>query len=88
MKLDCTVSNVKVLTKRVFEGKKVNADGSKNTYYVLGISNDHELGEVGCSLEVYDQVILDKHYDFHFVFETRYDKVYVRFDKASAVGSK
>lgn len=88
MKLDCTVSNVKVLTKRVFEGKKVNSDGSKNTYYVLGISNDRELGEVGCSLEVYDQVILDKHYDFHFVFETRYDKVYIRFDKASAVGSK
>lgn len=85
MKLDCVCPNIKVLTKRVFEGKQ-KADGTKNVYYNLGIQTPTELGEVGCTLEVYDQVILDKSYDFHFTFETRYDKVYIKFDKASACG--
>ena len=87
MKLDCTVQNIKVLTKRVFQGK-VKADGTQNIYYQLGVSNGNELGEIGCTLEVYDQVILDKTYDFHFSYETRYDKVFIRFDKASASGTK
>lgn len=80
MKLDCTVCDIQVLTKRVFEGKKANSDGSHNTYYQLGVSNGSELGEVGCTLDVYNKVQTQKLYDFHFVFETRYDKVFVRFD--------
>lgn len=80
MKLDCTVTDIQVLTKRVFEGKKVNADGSKNVYYQLGVSTGSELGEVGCTLAVYDKVKPNTLYDFHFVFETRFDKVFVRFD--------
>lgn len=80
MKLDCIVSNVKVLTKRVFPGK-TRPDGTQNVYYMLGVQTPSEIGEVGCTLQVYDKVILEKTYDFHFIFETRYDKVYVRFDE-------
>ena len=80
MKLDCTVCDIEVLTKKVIQGKKVNADGSVNTYYILGVSNGEELGEVGCTLSVYNKVNVRKIYDFHFAFETKYDKVFVKFD--------
>ena len=85
MKLTCNVSNIQVLTKRVFEGK-TKPDGTKNIYYQLGINTGNELGEVGCTLEVYDQVILNKTYDFVFSYETRYDKNFIRFDKALPSG--
>lgn len=80
MKLDCNVFDLTVVTKRVFEGKKVNADGSKNIYYQIGVANGTDLESLGCTLDVYNAVELNKTYDFHFVFETRFDKVFIRFD--------
>lgn len=84
MKFDCYVNNIQVLSKRVIEGKKVNDNGSKNVYYMIGVrSENDEIGEVGCTLDVFDHVIKDKCYDFHFIYETRFDKNFIKFDSYS-----
>lgn len=80
MKLDCYVMDVQVLTKNVINGK-TKPDGTFNVYYQLGIRSNDELGTVNCTLDVFNAVIVDKHYDFHFDYETRFDKVFIKFDK-------
>lgn len=78
MIFNCYVANCKVLTKKVINSKK--KDGSDVTYFQLGIMYDDSLDTVNCTSEVFNDVIVDKSYDFSFKLNTEYEKVWVRFD--------
>lgn len=78
MIFNCYVGNCKVLTKKVINSKK--KDGTDTTYFQLGIMYDDSLGTVNCTSEVFNDVIVDKTYDFSFKLNTEFDKVWIRFD--------
>ena len=73
MIFNCYVANCKVITKKPIQSKK--KDGSDVTYFQLGIMYDDSLCNVNCTSDVYNDVIVDKTYDFSFKLNTEYDKV-------------
>lgn len=86
MIFNCYVANCKVITKKPIQSKK--KDGSDVTYFQLGIMYDDSLCNVNCTSDVYNDVIVDKTYDFSFKLNTEYDKVWIRFDNYHEATSK
>lgn len=65
-----TFNNGLIMTKKTTQGKK---DPSK-TYYYLGVIADNELGEIGCTEEVYNYCEMGKTYDFTTSFKTEFQQ--------------
>ena len=86
MIFNCFVSNCKVLTKKVVNSKK--KDGTDTTYFQLGVMYDDDLTTVNCTSDVFNDVIVDKCYDFSFKLNTDYDRVWIRFDNYHEVTLK
>lgn len=86
MVLNCYVPNVKIINKKVIEGK-VKDDGTFNTYYSLGVIAGDDLGKANCTLDVYNEVSEGKTYDMHFVINTDYKDIWVKFDACSETKS-
>lgn len=59
-----------VMTKKEIQGKK---DPSK-TYFSLGVIADNELGEIGCTEDVYNFCEVGKTYDFATAFRSEYQQ--------------